>query len=315
MFTTTNLPSISSTDLGVARQVYALLVGRVSGVSASVYADEKNLNYVVGAPLIDRFKQNEIGIFGQDSWRIKPSFTLNYGLRWEFIGVPGILNKLAVLPTGGLAGVWGPSGVGNLFKPGTLTGSAVQLDLAGDLNGRPFYKNDWNNFSPAVGFAWTPEFEGGFLNEFKAAQRNLTISRAQGRGSNFRSQGLAGQVNLPIFASIFASATSASFGSTTFITDSQRSVRGIRDPFFLLLALFSLLALPPTIILAQGALRGQIFGPGGKALAAEIRFQITSSDGSFQQFLSISSFLCASHWRSSAVQVAFSPCTWDTISD
>lgn len=59
-------------------------------------------------------------------------------------------------------------------------------------------------------------FENGFLQEFIAAQNNLAISIAQGRGSNFRNQGLAGQVALPIFEKSFGSATSTQFGSSTF---------------------------------------------------------------------------------------------------
>ena len=48
-------------------------------------------DYLIGAPT--SFSQGEsypsygrsryIGLFGQDSWRIKPNLTLNYGLRWD----------------------------------------------------------------------------------------------------------------------------------------------------------------------------------------------------------------------------------------
>src|SRR5262249_15635210 len=29
------------------------------------------------------FSSNETALFAQDSWRVRPNFTLNYGLRWE----------------------------------------------------------------------------------------------------------------------------------------------------------------------------------------------------------------------------------------
>lgn len=61
-------------------------------------------------------------------------------------------------------------------------------------------------------------FENGFLEEFKNARNNLAINRAAGKGANFRNQGLPGQVNLPIFSAVFGSHTSASFGSSTFVT-------------------------------------------------------------------------------------------------
>ncbi len=69
-------------------------------------------------------------------------------------------------------------------------------------------------------------FENGFLDEFIAAQKNLAISLANGGGSNFRNQGLPGQVNLPIFTASFGSATSTQFTSSTFITRLQQGQAG-----------------------------------------------------------------------------------------
>jgi hypothetical protein len=61
-------------------------------------------------------------------------------------------------------------------------------------------------------------FENGFLQEFLNAQRNLAISRAQGRGARFDNQGLPGQVPLPIFERLFAGRPlSSGFGNSTFI--------------------------------------------------------------------------------------------------
>lgn len=161
ILTAANFPAISTSDRDTARALYAMLVGRISGVSASVYADEKSLQYKIGAPLIDRYKQNEIGIFVQDTWRVLPSFTLNLGLRYQFLSVPDSLNKLAILPVGGYAGLWGPSGKDNLFKPEVLAGSPLMLDLAGGINGKPFHEDDWNNLAPAIGFSWQPAFSDG----------------------------------------------------------------------------------------------------------------------------------------------------------
>ncbi|HEU4389435.1 MAG TPA: hypothetical protein VFV34_16645, partial [Blastocatellia bacterium] len=69
-------------------------------------------------------------------------------------------------------------------------------------------------------------FENGFLQEFMNAQRNLAISRAQGRGENFRNQGLTGQVALPIFEASFGSPTSSSFADSSFITNLDRGTAG-----------------------------------------------------------------------------------------
>ena len=36
----------------------------------------------------DGFRVRETDFFFQDTWRIRPNLTLNYGLRYEFKGVP-----------------------------------------------------------------------------------------------------------------------------------------------------------------------------------------------------------------------------------
>ncbi|MEK6321815.1 MAG: TonB-dependent receptor [Acidobacteriota bacterium] len=69
-------------------------------------------------------------------------------------------------------------------------------------------------------------FENGFLQEFIAAQKNLAISIAAGAGSNFRNQGLPGQVALPIFQASFLSPTSTSFANATFVSLLQQGQAG-----------------------------------------------------------------------------------------
>lgn len=69
-------------------------------------------------------------------------------------------------------------------------------------------------------------FENGFLDEFIQAQRNLAINRANGRGNNFRNNGLPGQTSLPIFEASFGSATSANFANSNFLLDLDRGEAG-----------------------------------------------------------------------------------------
>lgn len=46
-------------------------------------------------------------------------------------------------------------------------------------------------------------YENGFLNQFQAAQKNLSINQANGQGNSFANNGLAGQAATPIFATAF----------------------------------------------------------------------------------------------------------------
>lgn len=149
-FTATTLPAISTTDLGDARALYAFLTGRISGVSGVVNVDETQKKFVPFAPLVQRERQSEFGVYFTDNWRVRPGFTLNYGVRWEFQGIPRDTNGIYTSP--GYAGLWGRSGVGNLFRPGTLAGAPTQYVPRTGMA----YENDWNNWAPSVGFSWSP---------------------------------------------------------------------------------------------------------------------------------------------------------------
>ena len=74
---------------------------------------------------------NGLAFFAQDDFRIAPSFTLNFGMRWEYFGPLGEKNNL----------------LSNLGADGNL--AMVGTD---GLHG--VFNRDLNNFGPRVGFAW-----------------------------------------------------------------------------------------------------------------------------------------------------------------
>ena len=78
--------------------------------------------------------QNSVGLYVQDSWKVKPNFTLELGVRWDVAGASGEKNNL-----------------GANFLPGD-----PNADSGGfvSLAKQPLYGVDKNNFGPRVGFAW-----------------------------------------------------------------------------------------------------------------------------------------------------------------
>jgi hypothetical protein len=81
---------------------------------------------------VDKARVNQrLRFFGQDTWKIKPNFTLNYGLAWNFEST--LVNR-------------------DLDKPPYLA-PLYGSDLSPT-------KNNYNNFSPALGFAWNIDKSG-----------------------------------------------------------------------------------------------------------------------------------------------------------
>lgn len=94
------------------------------------------------------FRSSDFAFFGQDDWRMRPNFTITYGLRYEFYGVP--YEKYGHEANLDIA-------------PGFKAVSQVYLGQAGPYTGTfplGLVNPDRNNFSPRLGIAWKPWKDG-----------------------------------------------------------------------------------------------------------------------------------------------------------
>ncbi|MDQ3009709.1 MAG: carboxypeptidase-like regulatory domain-containing protein, partial [Acidobacteriota bacterium] len=157
-----NFPGSSDADRVRAQNIYAVLTGRVTAITASALLSEETGKYEYLGESINRGRQREYSIFGQDAWRARPNLTLNFGLRWVVQGPYTALND--GYTTVSVDDLFGVSGPGNLFKPGTLTGRVPQFVPFG--KGAQSYSTDYSNFAPNFGFAWTPSVKDGWLKRF-----------------------------------------------------------------------------------------------------------------------------------------------------
>jgi outer membrane receptor protein involved in Fe transport len=92
------------------------------------------------------FTEDDQYYFFQDDFKLRPNFTLNLGVRYEYTGQPiNILNQITLARE---------------------TGSNPFYDQRLPLSTRvvPKVPADKNNFAPRFGFAWSPHFEKGFMH-------------------------------------------------------------------------------------------------------------------------------------------------------
>lgn len=95
-------------------------------------------NYIQGfGNPVSRLRNKPIAFFAQDSWKVRPNFTLNYGIRYDY----EMTQQIA------------PVGVRDPFSGITLSAGDMLAaqDAMGVQQGIPRDKNNW---APRVGIAW-----------------------------------------------------------------------------------------------------------------------------------------------------------------
>lgn len=124
------------------------------------------------------FTMNQFAIFAQDAWRVRPNFTLNYGLRWE-----------------------------GQFNPQPVTNNAVLYNKvrgfqfpSGHTVDPSFIPDNGNQLGPRVGFAWDPFSNSktvirGFGGIYYASSPGLLYA---GPLNNFRDPAGDLSIQLPI---------------------------------------------------------------------------------------------------------------------
>jgi len=163
---TANFPGASTAQINAARQMYALLTGRVSAVQGN--ARLENGQYVYMGNAQQDGTMREAGLFIQDSWRMKPNFTLNVGLRYElqfpFYPLNNSYSTATFESICGLSGVNNRDDVEqacNLFQPGNMPGVTPEYINFGE--GQRAFNLDRNNWAPSAGFAWVLGQKDGFM--------------------------------------------------------------------------------------------------------------------------------------------------------
>ena len=115
-----------------------------SGITQFMARQVNEAHFVTpGSDDIRGIRENVTGMYIQDDIKLRPSLTVNLGLRYEFISVPTEVNgKLATVRDLSFAHFYSI----NTFQTDT---------------GDPYFVNpSMKNFAPRIGFAWTPFASG-----------------------------------------------------------------------------------------------------------------------------------------------------------
>ncbi|HEX8879554.1 MAG TPA: hypothetical protein VF749_05965, partial [Candidatus Acidoferrum sp.] len=114
------------------------------------------------------------GAFAQDSWRVRPNVTINYGLRWDYI-TPWAEehNQITTFV----------QGVQSKTFPGAPLGYLVPGDPLPDGGrvSKAIGLSPLDNFSPRLGIAYSPNFGNGILRKLTGGPGKTSIRGGAGR--------------------------------------------------------------------------------------------------------------------------------------
>ena len=171
-----------SLKFGISGRYFAIISGAyVIPDGDTVFTETKRGNdfadYLLGAPaafsdysgaeLAPRSKY--LGVYGQDSFKVRPGLTLNYGLRWEFeqpmVGYTGQVNRL---------------GSGSAVD--ALSELPSRLGVPRQIRGIPnsLAPTRYDRFAPRFGVAYSPRFTDGVVAKLFGGPNKTSIRASYG---------------------------------------------------------------------------------------------------------------------------------------
>lgn len=172
------------------RNAAVALLGRLTSFTARFTFDHDGKLLDPGTPSVRNFATEEYDFYAQDVWKIKPTLTLTYGLRYGLSRPIYEKNGFEAKPNIPLS---------EFFKrrlegaaKGTPYNDPLSVVLSGPANNAsPLYNWDKNNFQPRIAVAWSPKFEKGFLSKLFGKNSESVIRGGFGITNDYYGEQLA----------------------------------------------------------------------------------------------------------------------------
>ena len=159
---------IRTADVGRWNDLYAVALGLVDNVSVVGARDGGLQPLPLGTDLISDTTMRYHQFYVEDTWRVKPSLTLTYGLTYSWLTpLKEKLDRIALITDLNTGEVFSAESylrrkeeaarVGQVFNP------RIGVRPLNDSGRDSLSDTDYTNLGPRVAVAWSPSFKDGFM--------------------------------------------------------------------------------------------------------------------------------------------------------
>jgi hypothetical protein len=167
------LPSSQLTNYA---KYYAATLGLVDNVGVLEVRNAQLQPQPLGTFLRDDTNQWATYFYLQDSWRIKPTLTLYYGLNYGWQTSPTEANNLQTIMTIASSGQEVTESFLQQKEQMALQGQIYNPTFGfvpvGDAH-KPVFNVDWGDIAPRASLAWNPSAKSGFLGSFLGDRKSV----------------------------------------------------------------------------------------------------------------------------------------------
>lgn len=148
--------------------LYAATLGMVDNVSI-VGARDGSLNPLpFGTDLVSDTNMRYYQFHFQDTWRMRPSLTLTYGLTYSWLApLTEKLDRIALITDRNTGEVFSAKSYLAAKEAAALQGQVFNPEVGvrplNDSGRDSLFDTDYSNFGPRVALAWSPSFQDGLL--------------------------------------------------------------------------------------------------------------------------------------------------------
>ncbi|HEY3138141.1 MAG TPA: carboxypeptidase-like regulatory domain-containing protein, partial [Blastocatellia bacterium] len=169
---------LRTSDVSLWNNLYAATLGMLDNLSI-VGARDGSLNPLpFGSDLVSKTNMHYFQFHFQDTWRVRPSLTVSYGLTYSWATPPTEeLNRIALLTDQNTGEVFTAKGYIEAKRKAALQGQVFNPSIGVrpiKESGRDkLFDTDFSNLGPRIAVAWNPSYRSGVLNRLFGERRTV----------------------------------------------------------------------------------------------------------------------------------------------